>query len=180
LGQEVIVWDEVFNSLFPQGLLPKTVIINTRFNARQKPARPPCVINATTNGYRVVRSRNKHWYLDQTVHMNWTVQYNFEPCMVDGVALNEYQCGNIIGGAASMWGETVDASDLLQTIWPRAAAVAERLWSPRATTSDPSAAAEPRYLRFRCYLNQLGFAAAPALNSNARAAPRGPDSCYTQ
>lgn len=29
-----------------------------------------------------------------------------------------------------MWGETVDPSDLHNTVWPRAAAVAEVLWTP--------------------------------------------------
>jgi hypothetical protein len=29
-----------------------------------------------------------------------------------------------------MWAETVDPSDLHNTVWPRAAAVAEVLWTP--------------------------------------------------
>ncbi len=29
-----------------------------------------------------------------------------------------------------MWAETVDSSDLHNTVWPRAAAVAEVLWTP--------------------------------------------------
>jgi hypothetical protein len=89
-----------------------------------------------------------------------------------------------------MWGETVDASDLMQTVWPRAGAVGERLWSPAYVNS--SAAALPRYLTFRCYLNRRGFAAAPALNGlNGesgfgggpgidRQGPNGPGSCFQQ
>ena len=65
-----------------------------------------------------------------------------------------------------MWGEKVDASDLAQTVWPRLAAVAERLWSPRNTTD--AAAALPRVESFRCLLNRRGVAAAPVTNKEAR------------
>lgn len=35
-----------------------------------------------------------------------------------------------------MWGETVDPSDLFTTVWPRAAAFGERMWSPKEVTRD--------------------------------------------
>ena len=34
-----------------------------------------------------------------------------------------------------MWGETVDTSDIEQTVWPRLGAIAEKLWSPADVTS---------------------------------------------
>lgn len=159
---------------FGTALDRNATVINTRFNPSQAPSRPPCVANATAHGYRVVRSENIHWYLDQTVHKPWTAQYDFDPFG----DLDAASCKYILGGAASMWGETVDVSDLMQTVWPRAGAVGERLWS--AAVVNSSALALPRYVAFRCYLNRRGFAAAPARNSVAREAPSGPGGCYVQ
>eukprot|EP01047_Picozoa_sp_COSAG01_P107214 COSAG01_NODE_36250_length_520_cov_0.912114_1_plen_121_part_10 len=69
----------------------------------------------------------------------WDTMYMREPCE----GLSEAQCRLVLGGGVEQWGETVDTSDLQQTLWPRAAAVAERLWSPaadNATATGPSPA----------------------------------------
>jgi hexosaminidase len=97
-----------------------------------------------------------------------------------------------------MWGETVDPSDLFNTVWPRAAGVrsflpppflslsgsctppqtAERLWSDRSVTD--TAAALPRLEQFRCRLTSRGIQAAAVNNALARSGPPGPGSCYAQ
>ena len=49
-----------------------------------------------------------------------------------------------------MWGEQADASDLDRAIWPRAAAIGERLWTPLARLN---VSAQERLGHFRCLLN---------------------------
>ena len=58
-----------------------------------------------------------------------------------------------------MWGEWIDGSNLLNTAWPRAAAAAERLWSPSSFNDTREAA--PRLARFRYRLLERGIAAGP-------------------
>ncbi|MCJ7468188.1 MAG: beta-N-acetylhexosaminidase [Maribacter sp.] len=52
------------------------------------------------------------------------------------VPLTAEQEKNILGGEACMWSEMVDNRTVDSMIWPRAAAIAEKLWSPKILTNN--------------------------------------------
>lgn len=107
-------WEEILN---PR--LPKTAIIQSwRGNESLE--------NAVKQGYRVILS--KGYYLDH--YMTASSCYLNDP-VPDSSGLTAEQKKLIIGGEACMWSEFVTPENVDSRIWPRAAAVAERLWSPR-------------------------------------------------
>jgi hexosaminidase len=59
----------------------------------------------------------------------------------------------ILGGEACMWGELVDPETVDSRIWPRMAATAERLWSPKEVTDVDS-----MYARLEAVSRLLDFA----------------------
>jgi N-acetyl-beta-hexosaminidase len=67
--------------------------------------------------------------------------------------------GRVLGGEVVMWGEQVDATNFDARVWPRACAVAERLWSPRSITDADIAL--PRLQAQRCRLVKRGVGAGP-------------------
>ncbi|XP_031491912.1 beta-hexosaminidase 1 [Nymphaea colorata] len=166
-GWNPVNWEETFNT-FKEKLSPNTVVHNW--------LGPGVCPLAVAKGFKCIVSNQGVWYLDH-LDVPWEKFYYNEP--LEGIK-HASQQKLVLGGEICMWGETVDASDIQQTIWPRAAAAAERLWSTRESTSADNATVLPRLEYFRCLLNQRGVAAAPVTNDHGRMPPTGPGSCYEQ
>jgi hexosaminidase len=60
--------------------------------------------------------------------------YAVDP-LPDSLGLTPVEAARVLGGEACMWGELVTPETIDSRIWPRTAAIAERLWSP-ATVTD--------------------------------------------
>ncbi|KAK6933242.1 Beta-hexosaminidase, eukaryotic type, N-terminal [Dillenia turbinata] len=162
-------WEETFNT-FSSNLNPLTVVHNWWG--------PGVCPKAVAKGFRCIYSNQGVWYLDH-LDVPWEDVYNAEPIEgINDISKQEL----VLGGEVCMWGETADASDIQQTIWPRAAAAAERLWSRKEATAaiNHTLVTLPRLQYFRCLLARRGVPAAPVTNRYARNPPRGAGSCYEQ
>ncbi|RLN30140.1 beta-hexosaminidase 3-like [Panicum miliaceum] len=130
---------------------------------------------AVAAGLRCILSKQESWYLDH-LYVQWEGFYMNEP--LAKIHKPEQQ-RLVLGGEVCMWGEKIDSSDIQQTIWPRSAAAAERLWTPIEKLATNTSMAAPRLAWFRCLLNQRGVAAAP-LVGYGQSAPLYPGSCISQ
>jgi hexosaminidase len=121
-GKTVIGWDEV---LVPGA--PKGIVIQS-WRGQESLAQ------AAKDGYRGILSSG--YYLD----LGWSAAQHYAVDPQSGAAANltPDEKKLILGGEACIWGEYVDAENIDSRIWPRAAAIAERLWSPQSVTDQDS------------------------------------------
>lgn len=165
-GYEIINWEETFNK-FGSKLDRRTIVHNWLGGGVAE--------QVTAAGLRCIVSNQDKWYLDH-LDTTWQDFYGNEPLTN---IKSPKQRELVIGGEVCMWGEHIDASDIQQTIWPRAAAAAERLWTQSDKLAKDPKQVMRRLAYFRCLLNQRGIAAAP-LQGPGRNAPEDPGSCFTQ
>lgn len=144
LGATPIHWEDVF--IAGVKTAPNT-IFNVWTNSVQ-------IANVTSAGYSVIAAPSDYWYLDHAEN-TWQVMYSYDPTS----NITSHQAELIIGGEAAMWGEKVDEDNFFQKVWPTAAAVGERLWSPKTTTDTTDAL--NRLLVFRCRMQDRGFPSTP-------------------
>ena len=116
-GKTMIGWDEVLNP----DLESDTVIQSWRGQA--------ALADAAKKGHRGILSFG--YYLD---HLNpASFHYGVDP-QVGGKEIDHANAA-ILGGEACMWSEYVSPETIDSRIWPRSAAIAERLWSPKDVTN---------------------------------------------
>lgn len=109
----------------------------------------------TEAGFRALLSAP--WYLNRISYgPDWQDAYLVEPLAFEGTP---EQKSLVIGGEACMWGEYVDSTNLEPRLWPRAGAIAERLWSNELVTDLDFAFT--RLSEFRCELLRRGVQAQP-------------------
>lgn len=152
-NKTLVYWEEVFTSAGVE--LPKgTVVQAWKSNAMPK------VIAA---GHQVTNSYK--WYLnhgcDNFGDGNWPKFYENEPHGFVPAGTPPAQLSLIVGGETTMWAECVDTVIFDSIVWPRAAAAAEKLWSPRESTARATAEVATRLQEHRCRLVTRGVPAAP-------------------
>ena len=121
-GKTMIGWDEILGP----GLPTASVIQSWR---GQK-----SLADAAVGGYRGILSWG--YYLDHLRPAAY--HYGVDPLSAETAQLTPEQAARILGGEACMWAELVDGETVDSRIWPRAAAIAERLWSPRELADTDS------------------------------------------
>jgi hexosaminidase len=128
-GKTMEGWDEI---LRPD--LPKTIVIQS-WRGQQSLA------DAARQGYRGLLSSG--YYLD--LMGSAASHYEVDPFANGAANLSDEEKQKILGGEACMWAEYVSPENMDSRIWPRAAAIAERLWSPQNVTDVNSMYARMDY-----------------------------------
>ncbi len=114
-GKTMLGWDEILRSD-----LPNSIVI-------QSWRGPASLAKAANQGYRGLLSSG--YYVD----LMWSAERHYLTEPMSGAAANliPEEQKRILGGEACMWAEYVSPESIDSRIWPRTAAIAERLWSPQ-------------------------------------------------
>jgi hexosaminidase len=120
-GKKMIGWDEILHP----GLSSKVTIQSWRGQA--------ALADSARQGHSGILSYG--YYLD---HMRpASFHYEIDPLGKEAASLTDAEKSMILGGEACMWAEFVNSDNIESRLWPRAAAIAERFWSPAEILDIP-------------------------------------------
>jgi hexosaminidase len=113
-NKKMVGWDEILHED-----MPNNIVIQSW---RGKKA----LVEAAEKGYQVILSNG--YYIDL---MQPTSYHYLNDPLPKGIKLDEDKKKYVLGGEATMWAEMISPETIDSRIWPRTAAIAERLWSPQ-------------------------------------------------
>ena len=113
-GKKMVGWDEVMRND-----LPRDIVIHSWRG-------PKSLAQAASQGFDAILSNG--WYLD--LMQPASQHYLVDPITGAAAALPADSKARILGGEACEWAELITPENVDARIWPRAAAIAERMWSP--------------------------------------------------
>lgn len=120
IDKRTMGWEEIKSPKMPQ-----TTIIHSWKGENEGTVAKKSLYESVKAGYETVLSNG--YYLDL---MQPTSQhYMIDP--TKGLDLTEAEKKRVLGGEMCMWSELVVPETIDSRIWPRGAAIAERLWSPK-------------------------------------------------
>ena len=119
-GKRLVGWDEIMNADLPRDC----VIDSWRGTEALAAAAALGFDGILSNGY----------YIDLAYPAS--DHYLADP-LPAGSALTPAERAHVLGGEATMWAEWVTPETIDSRIWPRTAAIAERLWSPAEIRDIP-------------------------------------------
>lgn len=119
-GKKLVGWDEILHPDLPAG----SVVHSWRG--------PDGIAAATRRGFPTILSNG--YYIDLCES---TARHYLNDPLPPGNTLTDDQRRLVLGGEATMWAEWVTPETIDSRIWPRTAAIAERLWSPAERRDVP-------------------------------------------
>jgi len=144
-GKHMIGWDEAL-----QPGIPKTILI-------QSWRGPQSLAVAARQGYDGLLSAG--YYLD--LMQPASQHYAADPLHGETAALSPEEQKHILGGEGAMWMELASPENIDAKLWPRLAAIAERLWSPASLTDPVSMyqrlASTSQWLEFNGLMHRAGL-----------------------
>lgn len=122
LGKHTMGWEEI---MAPE--MPTTAVIHSWRGEWEGEIPKKSLYEAVKAGYQTVLSNGYYLDLMQTAEAHYLV----DPAPAS-MTLTEEERSQILGGEMCMWSELVVPATIDSRLWPRGAAIAERLWSPEA------------------------------------------------
>ncbi|RTY84713.1 beta-N-acetylhexosaminidase [Flavobacterium sp. ZB4P23] len=144
-NKKLMGWEEIMTEN-----MSKDAIIHAWRGTNEGQEAGGALIEAAKSGYNTVLSNG--YYIDLMLGIE--SHYLNDP-IPKKIILSPEEKARVLGGEAAMWSELVTPLNIDSRIWPRTAAIAERLWSDESVTDMNSLRKRLKTISFR--LEELGI-----------------------